>query len=228
MKKLCFLLMLFLSFLQISAQDSIYSDNKISSEENLINQTPQNQENRNSSIENIETSDSGQDINDENFVGETIDNSDFVPQDYFIDASSLIVRKSPDKNSEKIGKLTRNEQITAIGEYGNWVQINYNGTYGYVNKDFLSTVSLNIEETSEKKDLGFKDGFKETYFGSIIILTLLLVAPEVIQRRNPDRRFKTGIRQDKVPEFTMWKKLILAAVISVPIALIGGVICWIF
>lgn len=215
MKKRYFVLFIFFCFLQISAQDSVYSDNEVSAEKK--------------STGIIETSDSdfGQDIEDENFTGETIENSDFVPQNYFVNASSLIVRKSPDKNSEKIGKLARNEQITAIGEYDNWIQINYNGTYGYVNKDFLSTVSLDAEETSEKKDLGFIDGFKETYLGSIIILALLFVAPEVMQRRNPDRRFKTGIRQDKVPEFTMWKKCLLAALISLPIALIGGIICWI-
>lgn len=230
MKKLCFLFCFWC--LHIFAQDSIYSKTQDSKEDvtekNSTIHNVKNQKNASTAPETIEPSDSDFGIykENENFTSEKIENSNsgFVPQDYFVNASSLIVRSGPGKNFEKIGTLSRNEQITAIGLDHNWIQINFNGTYGYINKDFLSTVSLDSEETSVKKDLGFI----ETYLGSIIILTLLFVAPEVIQRRNPDRRFKTGIRQDKVPEFIMWKKLILAAVISLPVALIGGIICGIF
>jgi hypothetical protein len=49
-----------------------------------------------------------------------------------------------------------------------------------------------------------------------------------LKRRVNDRRYKEGIRQDKVPETTMWENFIIALLISLPIALIGGIISWIF
>ena len=70
-------------------------------------------------------------------------------QQYYVNATSLVVRSEPNKSSEKIGSLMQNEQITGIDETNNWVKINFNGQDGYVNKDFLSQNA--VENISENK-----------------------------------------------------------------------------
>ena len=70
-------------------------------------------------------------------------------QQYYVNATSLVVRSEPNKSSEKIGSLMQNEQITGIDETNNWVKINFNGQDGYVNKDFLSQDAVeNISENN--------------------------------------------------------------------------------
>ena len=73
-------------------------------------------------------------------------------QQYYVNATSLVVRSEPNKSSEKIGSLMQNEQITGIDETNNWVKINFNGQDGYVNKDFLSQNA--VENISENNNSG--------------------------------------------------------------------------
>ncbi len=73
-------------------------------------------------------------------------------QQYYVNATSLVVRSEPNKSSEKIGSLMQNEQITGIDETNNWVKINFNGQDGYVNKDFLSQDA--VENISENNNSG--------------------------------------------------------------------------
>ena len=73
-------------------------------------------------------------------------------QQYYVNATNLVVRSEPNKNSEKIGSLSQNEQITGIEETKNWVKINFNGQNGYVNKDYLSQNA--IENVSQKNNSG--------------------------------------------------------------------------
>ena len=73
-------------------------------------------------------------------------------QQYYVNATSLVVRSEPNKSSEKIGSLMQNEQITGIDETNNWMKINFNGQDGYVNKDFLSQNA--VENISENNNSG--------------------------------------------------------------------------
>ena len=73
---------------------------------------------------------------------------------YYVNATNLVVRSEPNKNSEKIGSLMQNEQITGIDETNNWVKINFNGQDGYVNKDFLSQNA--VENISENNNFSIK------------------------------------------------------------------------
>ena len=73
-------------------------------------------------------------------------------QQYYVNATSLVVRSEPNKSSEKIGNLKQNEQVTGIEETNNWVKIKYNGQDGYVNKDFLSQNA--VENASENNNSG--------------------------------------------------------------------------
>ena len=70
-------------------------------------------------------------------------------QEYYVNASTLIVRSGPDKTYEKIGTLSQNEQIVPLEENNNWVKINYNGKDGYVNKDFISSAKVEIQEENK-------------------------------------------------------------------------------
>lgn len=53
-------------------------------------------------------------------------------------SSYLNVRSGASKSYSIIGKLKNNQQVTITGESGNWYQINYNGSTGYVSKDYVT------------------------------------------------------------------------------------------
>lgn len=52
-------------------------------------------------------------------------------------ASDANVRASAGENADVIGVLDAGTTATAIGESGNWYQISYNGTTGFVNKNLV-------------------------------------------------------------------------------------------
>jgi uncharacterized protein YgiM (DUF1202 family) len=143
-------------------------------------------------------------------------------KNYYATGDNLNIRELPNQDAPIKGQLNKGELVKVIEINNDWAKIQYQNTEYYVASKFLSI------ETENKKDYGFKDGFKYTYLYSAGILIFLLTAPEILKRRVNDRRYKEGIRQDKVPETTMWKNFIIALLISLPIALIGGIISWIF
>jgi uncharacterized protein YgiM (DUF1202 family) len=143
-------------------------------------------------------------------------------KNYYATGDNLNIRELPNQDAQVKGQLNKGELVKVIEINNDWAKIQYQNTEYYVASKFLSI------ETENKKDYGFKDGFKYTYLYSAGILIFLLTAPEILKRRVNDRRYKEGIRQDKVPETTMWKNFIIALLISLPIALIGGIISWIF
>ena len=143
-------------------------------------------------------------------------------KNYYATGDNLNIRELPNQDAQVKGQLNKGELVKVIEINNDWAKIQYQNTEYYVASKFLSI------ETENKKDYGFKDGFKYTYLYSAGILIFLLTAPEILKRRVNDRRYKEGIRQDKVPETTMWKNFLIALVISLPIALIGGIISWIF
>ena len=132
------------------------------------------------------------------------------------------IREFPDKNSNIVGKLNKGDKIEVIEIGLNWTKIKFNGYESYVASEFLSN------EQIKKGDIGFVEGFTKTFLYTAGILVFILTAPEVIKRKVSDRRYKAGFRQDKVPETIMWKNFLVAAIIALPIALVSGIICWIF
>lgn len=145
-------------------------------------------------------------------------------KNYYATGDNLNIRELPNQDASIKGQLNKGEVVKVIEINNDWAKIQYQNTQCYVASKFLSIEN----ENENKKDYGFKDGFKYTYLYSAGILIFLLTAPEILKRRVNDRRYKEGIRQDKVPETTMWKNFIIALLISLPIALIGGIISWIF
>ena len=53
-------------------------------------------------------------------------------------ATSLNVRNGASTSNSVIGYLTNGTKVTITGESGNWYAISYNGTAGYVSKDYVS------------------------------------------------------------------------------------------
>lgn len=51
--------------------------------------------------------------------------------------NNLIIRNSPDINSEQIGKLNKKDKAIKLYEKENWVKIKYNETIGWVYKTYL-------------------------------------------------------------------------------------------
>ena len=147
-------------------------------------------------------------------------------KNYYATGDNLNIRELPNQNAAIKGNLNKGDLVKVLEINNDWAKIQYENTQCYVASKFLSIDNEN--QTENQKDYGFKDGFKYTYLYSAGILILLLTAPEILKRRVNDRRYKEGIRQDKVPETTMWKNFIISLLISLPIALIGGIICWIF
>lgn len=145
---------------------------------------------------------------------------------YSVIGNNINIREYPNKNSNIVGKLKKGDKVEVIeiqnGGFevlDDWAKIKFNENEYFVVSKYLSK--------SQNKDIGFGEGFGTTYIYSAGIIALLLTLPEVLKRRVSDRRFKQGFRQDKVPETTMWKNILIAAVVALPIGLIGGLICWI-
>ena len=53
----------------------------------------------------------------------------------------LNVRSGAGKSYSVIGKLSNNQEVTITGENGNWYKINYNGSIGYVSKDYITSAN---------------------------------------------------------------------------------------
>ncbi|WP_343290690.1 SH3 domain-containing protein, partial [Turicibacter bilis] len=51
---------------------------------------------------------------------------------YNLDGGTLNVRPQPNTNQAAIGKLAEGEAVTIVGESGNWYEIEYNNSTGYV------------------------------------------------------------------------------------------------
>lgn len=61
--------------------------------------------------------------------------------------SSVNVRKGPSADTERLGGLTTNQQVTVTGQASNgWYQIAYNGETGYVSDKYL--VDTKVSETA--------------------------------------------------------------------------------
>ena len=145
----------------------------------------------------------------------------FASEKLFSLGDNVNIREFPDKNSNIVGKINKGQKIEVLEIGLDWTKIAFNGKEAYVASEFVG------EKPLAKGDIGFGEGFGQTYIYSAGIIAVLLTLPEMLKRRVSDRRYKQGFRQDKVPELTMWKIILIASIVSLPIGLIGGLICWI-
>ncbi|WP_416828614.1 SH3 domain-containing protein [Ectobacillus polymachus] len=58
---------------------------------------------------------------------------------YYVNADALRFRSGPGSNYSIINVLSNGEKVAVTGQSGNWYKIQYNGSEGYVSKDYLST-----------------------------------------------------------------------------------------
>ena len=69
--------------------------------------------------------------------------------------TSLNIRQGLGADTEKIGSLTQNQEVTVIGEVADsdWVLISYsNGKEGHVNKSYLSETKVVVSKPKETND----------------------------------------------------------------------------
>ena len=96
-------------------------------------------------------------IDDSNLVTEEIKPAYNITDttDTMYAASTANVRTEPDKNSEKIGTLSQNDEIAITGIVDNgWYRVNYNGSEGYIKGDLLSKEKIVAQETATNNNDG--------------------------------------------------------------------------
>lgn len=140
---------------------------------------------------------------------------------YYSKVNNLTIREQPNQSSKNKGRLDKGDEVEVMEVTKDWAKIKYLEHEYFVASKFLSTTPV------RNNDLGFIDGFTKTYLYSLFILTFLSFIPEVTKRKIKDKRFREGFRQDKVPEMIMWKHFLYSGIFSLPVGLIGGLICWI-
>ena len=75
---------------------------------------------------------------DDSQTPETPETTKQIAYVYNLDGGTLNVRPQPNTNQAAIGKLTEGEAVTIVGESGNWYEIEYNNSTGYVSKDYIT------------------------------------------------------------------------------------------
>ena len=75
---------------------------------------------------------------DDSQTPETPETTKQIAYVYNLDGGTLNVRPQPNTSQSAIGKLTEGEAVTIVGESGNWYEIEYNNSTGYVSKDYIT------------------------------------------------------------------------------------------
>ena len=68
---------------------------------------------------------------------------------YNLDGALLNVRPKPSTWETPIGTLTQGTSVVIVGESGNWYQIEFNNTTGYVSKDYITFTAPTPETTKQ-------------------------------------------------------------------------------
>jgi len=69
-------------------------------------------------------------------------------------SGSLNVRKGAGTQYAKLGTLKNGKEVTVTGSKGDWYAIDYNGTTGYVSRDYITKKQ---DDTTQKDETGDKD-----------------------------------------------------------------------
>ena len=75
---------------------------------------------------------------DDSQTPETPETTKQIAYVYNLDGGTLNVRPQPNTSQSAIGKLSEGEAVTIVGESGNWYEIEYNNSTGYVSKDYIT------------------------------------------------------------------------------------------
>ena len=75
---------------------------------------------------------------DDSQTPETPETTKQIAYVYNLDGGTLNVRPQPNTSQAAIGKLAEGEVVTIVGESGNWYEIEYNNSTGYVSKDYIT------------------------------------------------------------------------------------------
>lgn len=66
----------------------------------------------------------------------------------YVNTDTLRVRSSASTSSDMIGQLSKNEEVTIIGEENEWLKIEYDGQTGYVYKSYITAAQEISDESS--------------------------------------------------------------------------------
>jgi hypothetical protein len=165
-----------------------------------------------------------------NLQGQNLSEKDI----YIVITENLNVRNQPKLESDIVHQVHLNDTIDVKNIVNNWYQIAYienfeNILTGYVHKDYVKKITKSNGEkvkVKEEQDLGFKSGF--IYYG-IRSFGLLLFASFVYynyKTRTKDARFSGGYRGKDIDFLSFIKYAFYSLIISIPIALIAGIICF--
>lgn len=72
-----------------------------------------------------------------------------ISQSAFLKGTKINIRSKPSTSAKVVTTLS-NKQVNLIGSSGNWYKISYNGTQGWVSKDFVSTTGSTSNSGSSK------------------------------------------------------------------------------
>ena len=126
------------------------------------------------------------------------------------------IRLQPGTDSDILGSLTPNAQVTVVGETSGWFQVNVNGNIGYIRKDFLvyeptasteSTESTETDSSSSNTGATAAELDTATNYGSA---TTLYASSDVNIRQQPGTdssvigSFATGNTVSVIGETDNW------------------------
>lgn len=93
---------------------------------------------------------------------------------YTVDVeSTLSVREGPSTQNKKIGVLHKGQTVEIISFSGEWAQLEYSGTKGFVHKKFLSKTMTVSETNIANKD--FRTSTMIAMYGIIILSAVLTI-----------------------------------------------------
>ena len=148
----------------------------------------------------------------------------YYSQEMFVNTNKLNVREKPDQNSKVISQIEKNTKVEILGDYGEWSKIEINGKSGYINEKFLSVKELSNDKIPEK---GFKFGFEKTFMKIGIWIFFASFILFKLKNDKTDGRFKNGVREAYVSEWSLIKIGIISLIISSVISFFGGIYFWI-
>ncbi len=94
-----------------------------------------------------------------------------------VTANLLNVRKRPDINSKKTGRLSKNNLVEITGQINKWLGIRYNGGSGYVYGDYLEplekTGTVRAKVTADVLNVRSRPGFDGKVIGTLRQNTLV-------------------------------------------------------
>lgn len=117
----------------------------------IDNNNATNTENTNTnSTEN--NNNTGNNTNQNTEVNNQESTNSFEPKTMYVNSTSIYVRKGPGTNYDYIDTLILNNDVTVIGEEGDWYKVKVDGKEGYIAKFLLSNKTTSRGEVNRTSD----------------------------------------------------------------------------